>query len=93
MANIGKFKIHKTGWVKLEDVIKERISDFAFKSGTAYLFQPNHFCRICIKAATPTDPKEGFDLASKEKVTYTHVEGTTLYIDSVDGELYVNISE
>ena len=93
MAHLGVFTLKKTdGYQKLEDVIKQQITDFSFENEKKYLVSFSENCLFCAKEQEPKE-QEGFPRTSDAPVEYIHLEGSTLWVKPLRKTLLVNIAE
>lgn len=94
MPYIGSFKLNSNNWIKLEDLIKETLSDFAFDVNRKYQMQTvDDDIRVIESDKEPTSNDKGFWVENREIFTYSPTSGYSLYVKSNTAGQFINIGE
>lgn len=76
-------------WKKLEDLIKQKVSSFAFENGKEYTIQnQSNIINLIELDAAPTEQNGFSPGASKEPIIYTKTSGD-LYVRALSKSLLV----
>ena len=76
-------------WQKLEDLIKQKVSSFAFENGKEYTIQnQSNIINLIELDAAPTEQNGFYSGASKEPIVYTKTSGD-LYVRALSKSLLV----
>ena len=76
-------------WQKLEDLIKQKVSSFAFENGKEYTIQnQSNIINLIELEAAPTEQNGFYSGASKEPIVYTKTSGD-LYVRALSKSLLV----
>lgn len=81
-------------WQKLEDLIKQKISSFAFENGKEYTIQNigNSSANFIEKTTTPTKEIGFVKRANETTLVYTKTRGT-LYVKSCAINTFLTVSD
>lgn len=96
MAQVACVKVPASGWVKMEDLIKEQLDDDSFEFGLSTYQMQNTGINKCyfVEAATEPEPEHGpgFLIDVNSDLVIYVARSVPLWVKGFGGETWINIS-